>query len=335
MAVGTLLFAAGVAAAVGLGLRTWYRASSDGASLSADPPDVPADAVKMPVSAEAWQPLQEALETHVRLPLKEDPFSNAQWQQAGEYPYHQGRGQVFATDDRLAALSYTLSYACMHFDALCTLLDMTEFRVPVSSTLSDGDDSSVLHIDCGCGPGTASWAVMNVLSDSAHVTTIGHDHNAHMIGLADAMTAHVAQAMTKTCHAEFCQDWDGFARRVAVHCEHRCRLVIVTANSLFSQNAMQAANIHAIGELIIGIRQRTRESPVFLACTHPRYSEEHVNNAWDDIASRTGAHKLYGDLLENIVSGSPRLYDAPTWVSWQPPAQLAHLFRLAGAGEAP
>ena len=214
------------------------------------------------------------------------------------------------------------------------LLDKTEFRVPVSSTLSDGDDSSVLHIDCGCGPGTASWAVMNVLSDSARVTTIG-DHSAHMIGLADAMTAHVAQAMTKTCHAEFCQDWDGFARRVAVHCEHRWRLVIVTANSLFSQDAMQAANIHAIGELIIGIRQRTRESPVFLAGTHARYLEEHVNNAWDDIASRTGAHKLYGDLLENIVSGSPRRYDAPTWVPWQPPAQLAHLFRLASAGEAP
>ena len=74
---------------------------------------------------------------------------------------------------------------------------------------------------------------------------------------------------------------------------------------------------------------------MFLAGTHARYSEEHVNNAWDDIASRTGAHKLYGDLLENIVCGSPRRYDAPTWVPWQPPAQLAHLFRLAGAGEAP
>ena len=46
---------------------------------------------------------------------------------------------------------------------------------------------------------------MNVLSDSARVTTIGHDHNAHMIGLAGSIAAHVARAMTKTCHAEFCQ----------------------------------------------------------------------------------------------------------------------------------
>ena len=335
VAVGALIVAAGVAAAVGLGIRTWYRASSDGGSPSADAPEVRPDAVKTPVSAEAWQPLQEALETHVRLPLKQDPSSNAEWQQAGDYPYPQGRGQVFATDDRLAALSYTLSYACMHFDALCTLLDKTEFRVPVSAALADGNDSSVLHIDCGCGPGTASWAVMNVLSGGARVTTIGHDHNAHMIGLADLMTADVAQAMTKTCHAEFCQDWDGFVRRVVAHCEHRWRIVIVTANSLFGQNAMRAADIRAIVELIIGIRQRPRESPVFLAGTHPRYSEEHVNNAWDDIVRSTGADRLYSDRLENIVSGNPRRYDAPSWVPWRPPAQLAHLFCIAGAGENP
>ena len=253
MAVGALIVAAGVAAALGLGIRTWYRGSNDGGSPSADAPEVRPDAVKTPVSAEAWQLLQEALETHVRLPLKQDPSSNAKWQQQqdGEYPCRQGRGQVSATDDRLAALSYTLCYACMHFDALCTLLDKTEFRVPVSAALADGDDSSVLHIDCGCGPGTASWAVMHVLSDGARVTTIGHDHNAHMIGLADLMTTHVAQAMTKTCHAEFCQDWDGFVRRVVAHCEHRWRLVIVTANSLFGQNAMRAADIHAIGESLL------------------------------------------------------------------------------------
>ena len=156
---------------------------------------------------------------------------------------------------------------------------------------------------------------MNVLSDSARVTTIG-DHNAHMIGLADAMTAHVAQAMTKTCHAEFCQDWDGFARRVAVHCEHRWRLVIVTANSLFSQDAMQAANIHAIGELIIGIRQRTRESPVFLAGTHARYSEEHVNNAWDDIAIRT-LLRHRDTLVEGAAACIQRMQKALTLMNLQ------------------
>ena len=93
----------------------------------------------------------------------------------------------------------------MHFDALCTLLDKAEFRIPVTSALADGDDPSVLHVDCGCGPGTASWALLNVLSDGVRVTTIGQDHNPHMIGLAESTTAHVAQAMTRTCLAEFCE----------------------------------------------------------------------------------------------------------------------------------
>lgn len=331
--VGALILAASVTAAVGLGLWTWYRATDGGSSPSAAASVVPPDAVRTPVSAEAWRPLREALETYVRLPLMEDPSTNTQWRQAGEFPYPQGRGQVFATDDRLAALAYTLSYACMHFDALCTLLDKPEFRIPTAEALADSDNSTVLHIDCGCGPGTASWAVMNALSEGASVTTLGHDHNAHMIGLANLMTTYVAGATTRTCHAEFFQDWDEFARNVEARCEHGWRLVIVTANSLFGQNAMQAADVRTIGELIIGIRQRAQESPVYLAGTHPRYSEERVNNAWNDIARRTGAQRLYDGRLENIVSGSPRRYGDPTWVPWQPPAQLAHLFRLAGTGE--
>lgn len=337
MAIGAVIFAAGVALVAGWGIRTWYRATSARASPSTESPEAQPVTVRTPVSAATWQPLQEALEVHVRLPLKADPSSNADWRRAGEYPYPQGRGQVSATDSRLAALSYTLSYAGMHFDALCMLLDKTEFRAPVGSALDD-DDASVLHVDCGCGPGTASWAVMNVLANGASVTTIGQDHNANMIGLAESMTNHVAQSVTSTCHAEFCQDWDGFVQRVIAHSGRRWNIVVVTANSLFGQNAMRAADIQAIEQLLIEVHRRTPESPLFLAGTHPSYSEEQVNNAWDHIAGGTGAQRLYTGRLENIVSGGPRRYDAPTWVPWRPPAlrpQLAHLFRIAGAGVHP
>ena len=153
----------------------------------------------MSLSAKGWQPLGDAFEVHIRSPLKDDPSVNGEWRRSGEYPLHGRRGQVSAAADRLSTLSYTLSYACMHFDALCTLMDKQEFRNPVSSTLPHGDDPSVLHVDFGCGPGTASWAVMNILSNDACVTTIGHDHNPHMIELAHSMTFHVASAMTKTC----------------------------------------------------------------------------------------------------------------------------------------
>ena len=265
--------------------------------------------------------------------MKGDPSRNAVWRQAGDYPYPRERGQVSATDDRLAVLSYTLSYACMHFDALCTLLDRVEFRAPVTAALADGDDPSVLHVDCGCGPGTASWALMNVLSDGVRVTTIGQDHNPHMIGLAESTTVHIAQAMKRTCLAEFCQHWDEFVPRVMAHCEHRWNIVILTANSPFGQKAVQAAYVHAIEEVIVDIRQRIGESPVFLAGTHPRYREAYVvNKTWDSIANRTEADRLYIGHLENLVSGAPRRYHAPTWVPWQPGPQSAHLFRVAGAG---
>ena len=227
----------------------------------------------------------------------------------------------------------TLSYACMHFDALCTLMDKQEFRSPVSSTLPHGDDPSV-HVDFGCGPGTASWAVMNILSNDACVTTIGHDHNPHMIELAHSMTFHVASAMTKTCLSECCHDcdWGEFERTVVSLCERRWNTVIVTANSLFGQATMQPSDIEAVIVLIAGICERTRESPVFVAGTHPPYSEEQVEDAWHRIARIAGANRLYDDRLA-IVSGSPRRYEAPTWVDWAPPPQLAHLFRIVGAEE--
>ena len=287
------------------------------------------------MSAETWRLLQEALEAYVRTPLTTDPSTNAEWQLAGEYPYHQRRGQVFADDDRLAALSYTLSYACMHFDALCILLDSTAFRVPVATVLGDGDDASVLHVDFGCGPGTASWAVIHALANNACVTTVGHDHNVHMIELAPLITNHVSQDLSRICHAEFYQDRDGFVQSVMAHCEHRWRIVIVTANSLFGQTAMQPTDVQAIGDLIIELHERSRESPVFLAGTHPCYSEELVNNTWDEVARRTEAQVLYIDRLVNIVSGGPRRYEAPTWVPWRPDVQLAHLYCIGGAKENP
>ena len=56
---------------------------------------------------------------------------------------------------------------------------------------------------------------------------------------------------------------------------------------------------------------------MFVAGTHPPYSEEQVEDAWHRIARIAGANRLYDDRLA-IVSGSPRGYEAPTWVDWAP-----------------
>ena len=152
-----------------------------------------------PLCARDWQPLVDAFVVHVRAPMQEDPDVDARWRQAprGEYPRDPNRGQVSANADRSRVLSYTLLYSCMHFDALCVLMDTQVFRDYVLSALASGRDPSVLHVDLGCGPGTAAWSVMNLVSNNACVTTIGYDHNPHMAELAQAMTSHVSGRPTQ------------------------------------------------------------------------------------------------------------------------------------------
>ena len=286
----------------------------------------------MSARARDWEPLRGAFKVYVRAPLKKDTSTNEEWRQLGAYPLHAERGQVSATSDGESVLSYTLSYACMHFDALCKLMDKQAFREPVSATLQHDDDPAVLHVDFGCGPGTASWAVMNVLSSDTRVRTIGHDHNPHMIDLARTMTTHVGSAITKACPSEFRHDWAEFRQAVVAHCECHWNAVIVTANSLFGQHATRQSDIEAIITLITEISGRTPEAPVFVAGTHPPYSETQVRNAWRCIARIPGANWLYDDRLA-VVSGNPRRYDAPTWVVWEPPPQLGHVIRIVGVGE--
>ena len=309
-----------------------FGTAGDRTSSSADPAEVSTGARKMPISAKDWQPLADAFATHVRQPLMKDPTVNAEWRQSGRYPLPAARGQVYAGSERLAALSYTLSYACMHFDALCTLMDTQEFRAPMLSALQRGDEPLVLHVDFGCGPGTASWASMNFLSCEADLTTIGHDHNPHMVELARSMTDHVGTAMTATCLSEFLHNWQEFQQTVLSFCDYRWSAVLVTANSLFGQVAMRDDDINAIAAFIGEIRERTQDAVLLVAGTHPPYSEVQVESAWQRIAHITGANSLY-DARLNIVSGTPRRYTAPTWVVWQPPPQLAHLYHVVGAGE--
>ena len=319
--LGVLVAVAGV----GLVLWQWFRATPATASERV---------FVTPPSAQHWQPLQDALVHHVRAPLQEIPDVNERWRQAprGEYPLDPHRGQVSVDADRLRVLSHALLYSCMHFDSLCTLMDTQVFRDHVLSALPSSDDRPVLHVDLGCGPGTASWSVMNVMSDDACVTSIGYDHNRQMAELAQAMTSQVADALTraKPIDLEFHHDWTGFEQRAMLLSGRRWASVIVTANSVFGADTMTAEAVEAIKVLIEGIQGRARGSDVFVVGTHPQYSVGRVRNAWDRIAA-IPADELYGESL-NITSGSPRRYYEPTWVNFTPKPQMADILRVAGSG---
>ena len=316
-----------LAAAAGIGLVLWQW-------LKAPPAPASERAGAKPLSARDWRPLQDAFVVHVREPLQAIPDVDATWRRArnGEYAFDTHRGQVSADADGVRVLSYTLLFSCMHFDALCTLMDAQVFRDHVLSAVASSDEPTVLHVDLGCGPGTASWSVVNLMSADACVTTIGYDHNGHMTELARAMTSHVAEGLTtaRPLNLEFHHEWTDFEQSVMLLSARQWTSVIVTANSVFGADAMTAEAIETFKALIEGIHRRTQGSGVFVLGTHPQYSVGRVRHAWDRIAA-IPASELYSEPL-NITSGNPRRYHEPTWVEWTPQPQLAHILRVGTGG---
>lgn len=284
-------------------------------------------------SAKDWRPLMDAIDTHVRDPLRACPTVGSRWKSAagGEYPLEYANGgEILAGSDRLTVLSYTLVYACMHFDALRGLLARQECRDSLLTALSrtaggNGDGPAVLHVDIGCGPGTASWAVMNVLPRDARVTTIGHDHNPHMVELARAMTAAVAHhSAGGSCSWRFRHDRRTFKQDVETAlAEQRWNTVLVTVNSVFGKMAL--IDLLRFKQWIPYLCERRGPATAIVAGTHPQFEARRVRDAFQPITDRVpGAVKLFDGCLR-VCSGSPRRYEPPSWVPWEPKPQLGHV----------
>ena len=228
------------------------------------------------------------------------------------------RGQISKGDGKKAALCSTLLYGCMHFDALTTLMNTSAFRKHVPTR------SAVLHVDLGCGPGTAAWAFINLLQNNDHLVTIGYDHNPHMITLAEDMTSHVANEMSVAVTSTFHDGWAEFEKDVVSRASSHPQTVLITANSFFGQNHV---DIEPTIRLISAIRDNARDS-LFVFETHPPYNEPLVAKAWNRIAGLSKSQKLYEGRLE-IESGNYRGYDdASCWAPWGPDPQLAHIFMV-------
>ena len=275
----------------------------------------------MPSYAQNSLPLRDAFHHHVRLPLKQT--CGHDWEASGNgmldrFQEWANRGQISKDDNKVAVLCSTLLYGCMHFDALTTLMNTLAFRKTVHT------QGPVLHVDFGCGPGTAAWAVTNTLQNNDHLTTIGHDHNPYMIELAKGMTSRITNAMPVDVTSAFHSNWIEFKVDVTLRAGSHQKIVLVTANSYFGQTH---ADISSIVELIDALREHA-EYPLFVFGTHPPYNETMITSAWNRIADLQDSQKLYEAHLD-IESGNCRGYDdASCWVPWKPEAQLAHVFKV-------
>ena len=263
---------------------------------------------------------------------------------------------ISATDDKWTALWYALVYACPHFDALTALMQERVFRERVQRALERDQTTRaqrdmvqrilsrflrhryssprVLHIDFGCGPGTASWAAIKLLSGRATVVTVGHDHNRHMIKLARTITADVAKPQRNITNLFF-SNWDKFKKKSIRLASKSWSAVIVTANSIFSQPSIDEDDITEICAVIADTHSHASDSLLLTLGTHPsNYEQEKIAGAWQRIASIADSEVLYdGDV--NFGSWNPvrpgryKPSDDEAWHAWHGQTrQRAHVIKV-------
>ena len=286
-----------------------------------------------------WEPLHDALQQHVRIPLLNDHEDD--WKRfnprESDFKWSVARDIAHAhylpkEANRDSVLWYTLIYSCLHFDALTSLMNANEFKK--SLDLQSGISSSVLHVDFGCGPGTAAWSVMKNLPATAHIETIGHDHNTHMTNLAEKMVKIIAQSLSNDIIFDFLSDWSGFQNQVMDNSKQK-DIVLLTANSLFGQKSFSSSHLDETIDLIKNVRVEARQALIVIYGTHPLYSQETVAQTWHRIAEETQSATTYDQKLL-VSTWSPIRYIQEIHSSWhpwsKPQPQLARILVLPPAG---
>lgn len=281
--------------------------------------------------ARNWEPLHDALQQHVRIPLLNDHEDD--WNKT--VPESLGRsfannGHISATDSKDVVRWYTLAYSCMHFDALNELMNSNEFK----QRLSLQYDSSILHIDFGCGPGTSTWAAIKNLSATIHLETVGHDHNPHMVDLAKSMVQTISQSASNSGTSNFFLNWEEFTDQVMNHAKQR-DIFLVTANSLFGQHSFSSSYRDKIINFIRNLRDEAQQALIVLCGTHPPYQLGKVKQDWGRIAKEIQAATTYDQEI-SVSSWSPTrcTHDIhSSWHPWEKPQpQDARILVLPPAG---
>ena len=312
------------------------------------------------MAAKDWAPLRDALWRHVREPLIRDYPEEWNTVNHGDtIPFNRlgylaNAGRITATDTTTTIRWYILAYGCQHFDALSALMCRPEFQDPVQHALNRPREKTwrrmihsmfsglliharfwprVLHIDFGCGPGTASWAVIESVAGRASLTTVGHDHNPNMIALANAITGELIHDR-KHLNSRFFADWRKFNKKVIRLTATRWTAVLVTVNSLFGQAFMNTDDIDRIVDLVSMVGERVRDVPMIAIGTHPNYAADAVNDAWQRIADVAGFEMRYGDTIpfqswNPIRPGAYAPEDPRAWNRWRgEQAQLGHILEV-------
>lgn len=294
------------------------------------------------MKAKDWPALRKAYWKFVREPLMNDPGQNDKWKELDddvqsnrELGKQLGaqlgkQGQIEVDDDEWTVRWYTLCYSCMHFDALTTLLtNLLSQKWKSVPELTSSKSKPLLHVDLGCGPGTASWAVVKYLSGHSYVSTIGFDHNKHMIGLARSMTSYIASSVKWTGDYAFCTNRDDFEHKITerLHTENTWNAVVVTANAFFSQNSVSDETVDWTVDLLRKLSSHC--APLFVIGTHPEFNESRTTEVWGIIAKISGTQVIYDGVEVPCETWNPIRYkDESAWCKGAFRPQVGHAIRL-------
>lgn len=299
------------------------------------------------MKAKDWPALRKAFWKFVREPLMTDPGQNNNWKELAddaksdrELGKQLGaqlgkQGQIQIDDDAWTVRWYTLCYSCMHFDALTTLLTtLLSKKSELVPELTSSKSKSLLHVDLGCGPGTASWAVVKYLWGRSHVSTIGFDHNKHMIGLARSMTSYIAASAEWSGDFGFCTDRNDFEHRIEerLHSVNPWNAVVVTANAFFGQNSLKHETVDWIVDSLRILSNHG--APLFVIGTHPEFNKTRTTAVWGIIAKISGTQVICDGEKVSFETWNPIRYDdASAWCKGAFGDQVAHAFRLVRPGQ--
>ncbi len=212
---------------------------------------------------------------------------------------HTEQGQLSQDANEQACRQYTLSYAMTHAIALYHLLKHNNHKAIL---LNHNAINAILHIDFGCGPGSALWALLRLAKkcNGQRLTSLGYDHNPHILKLAGDIKKAIKPQIPANFEVD--QDLAKFRKRIEQYISVKYDVVLVTINALFGQDSFQ--NKRLLAKIINDIERLQKYNvnniPILIAGTHPSYRWDQVQLCFDAICQCLNGKYLYNDKIKSL-----------------------------------
>lgn len=163
-------------------------------------------------------------------------------------------------DDRLSVLCYCIGYMYRHYDDLKAILAREAFALPQ-------ENSRILIIDLGCGPGTAGIAIRDYFRGNLAVPIIdyyGMDRSIEMTNMASLLFDRMSGGFRGT--KAFFKSTENALTYIKQKAARQYTTCIFCASYLLSQKSLSDDDVGALASLITAIAEQYPGTPgVFIS----------------------------------------------------------------------